>query len=433
MKKKIVFVFYLIIYIFSQPLMGVCSLNYKKQFVNKASIIPGGTIKLDYRNISDQARADSRFDIRQARIFIKGEVKPLLKYKFEYELQGNETKKLIDAFGEFKFNHLLFFKLGQFKTPYSFEWQINDGNFCFAERSIGFSLQPGRDIGLMMGGDIFKKSISYKLGIFNGDGIDGSSRGNQRDDPEMIARVVIKPLAFTNIFFLSSIFSGLSVSESKIDLTNVNIKAKSTGMIGTQRSLYILRSTTKFGALLDVNKRKRINIEGGFTHGPIAVFGEYQRFKYTDLKPVNEKSANSNFYSWYACLVANLTGEKIMIKDGNLYPVVTKKDQMNQSYFSRKISNFSNKIGSPIWQSGLRLEHFSGDSNWIKHKAFNSSKEADAYSIAINCIFYPFLRLMLDYTYTDISDPIRIRVNPNATIDYMKSETAVTFRCLIIF
>ena len=389
--------------------MNSHSLEIKGEDINH-SIFIGGTLQTDYRNISNPARADSRFDIRRARIHLKGNISNQLAYLMAFEFQGNETQHLVDIFADYQVNSFLLVRMGQFKVPFSHEWQINDSKFPFAERSIGYSLQPGRDIGLMIGGQFLRKTFSYGIGMFNGDGIDGSSGGNQKDDSEMAVRFMLCPFALTEIPVLSGLFSGISYTEGRIDLSNISVNVKSTGMIGTKRSLYVLNANTKFGALLEVDKRKRTAIEGGLRYGPLACYGEYQRYQYIQLNPVRGIPGDANFYSWYVSFVINLYGHSFDIKS-QTQPI--KKQSENQT---------------GLWQAAFRREYFSGDQQWMIENAYNATKEANAYSIALSYFAGMHYRLLLDYSVTDISDPLRIRVNPDGTIEYMSSETAFTLR-----
>ena len=369
----------------------------------------GGTFQGDYRHISEDVRADSRFDIRRARLKVCGNFLDDLEYKLSAEFQGNITRRLLDAYGIYHIYPGLNIQFGQFKVPFSREWLIDDSVFPFAERSIGFSFQPGRDIGLTIGGEILNQMFSYHVGIFNGDGIDGSSRGNQKDDPEIDCRLVVYPLALTNISGVTPFF-GVSFTESRIDTTNIQVQVKSSGMIGTQRNLYELKANTKFGALLDIDKRKRTCLESGFIAGPVMQYFEYQRYQYYDLKPVGSEPTNANFYSWHTSLIINLNGVPI----------------------SQKFSN-PNKESKDVWQLACRKEYFSGDANWIVPAAFNASKEADASSIALSWIRNPYYRIMADFTYTEFSDPLRVRINPDGSIDYIHSENSAILRFQVNF
>ena len=45
----------------------------------------------------------------------------------------------------------------------------------------------------------------------------------------------------------------------------------------------------------------------------------------------------------------------------------------------------------------------------------------------------PMCRVVLDYTHTELSDPIRVRVLPDGSVDYVDEENVVTLRFGIDF
>ena len=89
--------------------------------------------------------------------------------------------------------------------------------------------------------------------------------------------------------------------------------------------------------------------------------------------------------------------------------------------------------GMQVPFTGCRVEHFSGDKDWIMEDAFVSVRKADAFSGAVNWILNPNFGLILDYTYTDLSDPIRVRVNPDGSVDYIDEEHVFTIRSQLVF
>ena len=115
----------------------------------------GGAFQADYRYYAESERVDNRFDIRRARLVFRGRLTRYFQFGMEYEFQGNETKNLVDAYGEMRVNPFLNIRFGQFKEPFSLEWQCRDKALYFAERSMGYSLTPKRDIGLMIYGSGF--------------------------------------------------------------------------------------------------------------------------------------------------------------------------------------------------------------------------------------------------------------------------------------
>jgi hypothetical protein len=54
-------------------------------------------------------------------------------------------------------------------------------------------------------------------------------------------------------------------------------------------------------------------------------------------------------------------------------------------------------------------------------------------SLALNWILLPMHRIILDYTYTDLSDPIRVRVKRDGTVEFIEKENAVTLRYSLDF
>ncbi len=381
----------------------------------------GGALQGDYHHYGEEERADNRFDIRRASLFLSGHLFNLLGFRMEYEFQGSESKKLLDAYGEIGIHSPNAFRFGQFKVPFSLEWQTSYKNLFFAERSMGCFLNPGRDVGIMLHGHFFQDTVNYAVGLFNGDGTDGSSRGSEKDTPELACRLVFSPFKTMPWPWLKSFQIGGSVTYADIDLTNVDLKVKSTGMVGTRRSLYELNSNTKFGVLHDAGQRSRWGLEAAWAWGPLTIQGEYIYLEYTDLKDATGLSRDADFYTWYGSAVFWLTGEHPEFVQGKLQPIKPTK-------------NFDLSQGN--WGAfgiGCRVEHFSGDEDWITEDAFVSVREADAFSVALNWVMNPAFRFILDYTYTDLSDPIRVRVEPDGTVDYINEERVLTFRGQLSF
>ena len=380
----------------------------------------GGTFHFDYRHYGEEARADNGFDVRRARLALCGQLTKWFRFGLEYEFQGNRIKHLVDAYGEVVIKGRHGLRLGQFKEPFSMEWQTREKGLYFAERSMGYYLGPKRDIGVMLYGSFYGDSVNYATGLFNGNGVDGSS-GGERDDPEIAARLVISPFKTSSANWLRHFQFGGSATYARIDLSDVNLEVKSTGMAGSGRNLYELKQNTKFGVLLDVEDRVRTALETGWAWGPLAVLGEYIQMKYKEVKPSGRPPRDADLSSWYLSFLYCLTGEEFVLTKSVTRPL----------YPEKFLNPAEGTYGAVVLAA--RAEHFSGDGDWIKENAFVSIREADAYSFAINWIPHQMLRIILDYTYTDFTDPIRVRVNPDGDVDYVDKESVFTFRFSIDF
>ena len=62
---------------------------------------------------------------------------------------------------------------------------------------------------------------------------------------------------------------------------------------------------------------------------------------------------------------------------------------------------------------------------------FDSVKEAEAYSIALNWIMNPIFRLIFEFSHTHLSDPVRVRLNDDGGINYIENENVFTVRTYI--
>jgi len=382
----------------------------------------GGSFYVDSRAYDESQRADDRFDIRRARLVLNGQLNRWFKYVAEYEFQGDITNHLVDLYGEFDFNGTQDLRFGQFKEPFSLEWQSPDKAVLFAERSMGYFLTPGRDVGMMFNDSMNKGSISYGIGLFNGNGIGGSPRGGSHDTPEIAIRITARPFGTTGIDMLRNLQLGTSATYAKIDPVNINLNVKSTGMVNlSTRNLYVLNSNTKFGLIEDVDYRARGNIEAAWTKGPLAVTGEYYLLKYSNLKTAEKKPTDADFSSWYVSVGYCVTGEDFSLAGSVLNPIYPKK------FFNLDEGTYGALV------LAARFDHFNGDKDWITQGANVSVRDANALSVAATWFLFPMLRVIADYTYTDLSDPIRVRVDPNGNIQYINRENVLTLRLAMEF
>jgi phosphate-selective porin OprO and OprP len=163
-----------------------------------------GFTQLRYQ-IMDEAGKHNGFDLRRARLRLKGNVTPVFAYNVQVDFA--DKPKLLDAFGEVKIADFFMITAGQFLIPFSLENLTPTAKLDFIERSqvveamAGFSKdvtgnQYGRDIGIMAGGTIVKRNdrsvLEYRLGLFNGTGINVPDTANEAKD--VVARLIINPV-----------------------------------------------------------------------------------------------------------------------------------------------------------------------------------------------------------------------------------------------
>lgn len=114
-----------------------------------------------------------RFQVRNARFSVKGDVSPYASYKAEIDLSDEGITKMLDAYIQMNLSPDFSFIIGQQKIPFSSDNLRSPHTLYFANRSfIGKQLTGLRDVGL---------KVSYKMddiipvdliaGIYNGRGL----------------------------------------------------------------------------------------------------------------------------------------------------------------------------------------------------------------------------------------------------------------------
>ena len=112
---------------------------------------------------------------------------------FMYSLAN--TARILEVYTEYRFLPGLTARIGEFKTPFSIENPLSPSavelintysqavNYLAGNDSSDplFGSNGGRDLGLMIYGDLFNRFLSYNLALMNGQGINKKDGNNQKD------------------------------------------------------------------------------------------------------------------------------------------------------------------------------------------------------------------------------------------------------------
>ncbi len=125
-----------------------------------------------FRIAPDLSPRDSGFELFNARVRYAGSVAPGIEYRFQagggQELSGVE---LLDARLTLPIDPGLRLSVGQFKAPFSEEALRTRGQVNLVRRSQAVTeLAPGRQVGMEVAGAFLEDRLTYRTGIFNGDG-----------------------------------------------------------------------------------------------------------------------------------------------------------------------------------------------------------------------------------------------------------------------
>jgi hypothetical protein len=214
---------------------------------------------------------------------------------------------------------------GKFKIPFGYEWLISSDELDFVYRTRATdSLGAGRDIGVMLHGRLYKKSVSYAVGYFQHDG----SKSPTYEPPPALpddtaptqkgafaARVTVSPLKLGKLpARLNNLEFGLAMVSSNV-----------TG--GGQNNLHghMLFSGNFFHRDFATNGRRlRLGADLSWAPNAFSFSAEYMRTSEQRLGQGvgNETTLNNDLpdiigTGWYVAGTWAITGEK---KEGGLKP-----------------------------------------------------------------------------------------------------------------
>lgn len=179
--------------------------NTLKNVVNtlKERITLEGYLQLGYTYDDLESNKTNTFDIKRAILMARGKITDRWSCYFMFSLAN--SPRILEAYTEYHFLPGLSVRLGEFKTMYTIEnpmspslLELINVNSQATNYLAGYNgsdplygSHTGRDLGIMIYGDLFKKLFSYKLAVMNGQGINLKDGNNQKD---IVGNLLITPL-----------------------------------------------------------------------------------------------------------------------------------------------------------------------------------------------------------------------------------------------
>ena len=131
---------------------------------------------------------NNRIQIRRARVTFKGSFQEAFEFTLQPDFGNNSISGntgyragFADAFVAWTKYEGANLQLGQFKTPFGYEQLTSDTKTLTVERAIPNDLLTvSRQIGFALSGSAFKKSLTYSVGAFNGNGVNNGNNDNDQ-------------------------------------------------------------------------------------------------------------------------------------------------------------------------------------------------------------------------------------------------------------
>lgn len=169
-----------------------------------------------------------------------------LTEKLSWSLSGDFVRKpmLVNAIIKYSFCDAFALQAGQFKTPFTIENDMNPAFGCeifdygnSIKQLVGYEfsyISPlgalGCDIGVMASGKFFKNVIEYRIGIFNGNGINNI---DNNDNKAFVGRLdfhPIKELTFTGAIRIGDYYCD-TLNNGKFNRWTVGIQYKNSKIV----------------------------------------------------------------------------------------------------------------------------------------------------------------------------------------------------------
>ncbi len=273
--------------------------------------------------------------------------------QFDWRVQVNlaaGTVDLLDVNLDWKIRPELNLRVGKFKPPTGLERLLATPRAPFVEGSFVTALQPNRDLGIQLFGELFGKNggqglVEYQAGLFDGarDGQNNTTDNN--NDKDLYVRLFSNPFARTDIDLLRGFSVGVSGSRGyHNDYNSPAVRAvvgSSSNAISGTISVTVTPSVTNGIASYSTGRQTffsynntddtseglltRLSPQASYYYGPLGLIAEYTQTTQTvRLAAFSNDLTNT---AWALTGSYFLTGEKnayksIKVKTANTFPTL---------------------------------------------------------------------------------------------------------------
>ena len=427
----------------------------------------GGGVGTSFANDRDTASIADQFEVRRARIGVKGKLFEHYDYEILTNLVGSSANLVDVAYinaGQFKPVQL---RVGKFKQPFNLEeYGTSSNNIDFMERSYINQISPAKKAGVMVHG-LPTAVVTYAGSIYQQN--DFGETDSASDGKGFAGRATIN---FAEIagWKESVLHFGLAGFDSEYGITpTTSGQTNAAPSTTTRASLFSFRTegrglsniyraqiagdataTAAYGASSETNAtvdNKAIGLEAIGAYGPFKLQGEYMDSEFKAQHANTGNKVNADVKAFYVEGLWLITGEKYAdsYKNGGWGGIKPK-------------NNFDTDAkGWGAWELGLRYDEFEVDNTSIvgstnsrfqgatsnlaagnlnTNNTLGNDKTnggAKTYTAGIRWQLNPTVRVMLNYSHTKFDNafkPIDVQAGAanNAGVSLVDSEDVVGIR-----
>lgn len=244
-----------------EPPFSIAWKDGKTTILSKnAALVISNRVQVRFtQEMPEQGDDVGSFRIRRAKTKFEGWV---YDKDLTYELQVNwpgSSPQLEDANFNYDFqgDDSVMLKLGQFKVPFGRQELTSSGSQEFVDRSlVSNTFARGRDIGLQLWGTPLGGKVDWRVGLFNGSGVNTSR--NDNDQYQIDARLTFQP------------FGDVKYSEGDFESSDRPLFAIAGQYESNERPVSASGSTPAHDADTEI-----VGADAVFKYKGLFLFGEY--------------------------------------------------------------------------------------------------------------------------------------------------------------
>jgi phosphate-selective porin OprO/OprP len=352
-----------------------------------------GYLQVDGRFYTSEKTVNDTLLLRRVRPIVEGTVFNNFDYRFMAELASGTTSPgtnndgfILDAYANVRLWPQLQFQAGKYKAPVGLERLQSTANLPFMETGFTTQLTPNYDVGAMVHNGLFKNTVDYAVGIFNGvaDGASGDL-DSADEGKEMVARVFTQPFMSSD----SSLLRGLGFG---VGGTYGYRAGPTRGYVTPGQQTFFSYSTAAANSVTFSGDQYRIVPQAYYYYGPFGILGEYalSSQEVNQFTPGGNTSARFNNTAWQVVGSWFLTGEQNSFKQvAPLHPVGLEGGGWGAFELVGRVGQLRLDNGIfPLFASAT------------------SAQEATSWGVGINWLLNRNFKLQLDYEQTSFRNGV---------------------------
>lgn len=251
----------------------------------------GASAHLDSRFHFGDSVSPHSFDIRRARIdFIVRLFGDLMDMRIQAALEDNPYIR--NAYLDIKVHEVFHVAAGQMKVPFSTQWLTFDNQVNFMERGTNRPFYPFFDRGVMVWGEVLRKTVTYNLGVFTGAGVDlDATRGDVDRFKDLSWRLFLQPLRNAGVPGLAGLYVVGQGTWGLMSQPTRRFETAGLSTVNYESLIWRWRTEQVFGdngrnrdvLAATVGSRERYGAELIYLYGPFTFLAEWDMVRYRDI------------------------------------------------------------------------------------------------------------------------------------------------------